>query len=153
MGEKNATKWPFKNWGIVGGGILVVLGAANSTSWGVEEQERQLPPPIVSESPNLNPANNSPAQCQAQTVPVCDGIFRVAGDQSSTGITTGWISTDGPIPNSQQHCTWLRLSGPEMTVHNTIAAGTVKEGAANVLIKPSDYAFATYGCKPWRKVG
>lgn len=40
-----------------------------------------------------------------------------------------------------------------MTMENTLASGNVTEGPATVQIKPSDYAFATYGCQPWQKVG
>lgn len=153
MSEKSVAKWPFTGWVIVGGGILAILAAANSTSWGVEEAERPSPVPAVAESPDPDPAIKLPAECQSHTVPLCDGTFRIAGDQSSTGITTGWISTDGPRPDREQHCVWLRLSGPEMTMENTLATGDVPKGPATVQIKPGDYAFATYGCQPWQKVG
>ncbi len=153
MSENRAARWPFTGWIIVAGGILLILAVANSTNWGVEE-ERPQTAPAVTESANPVRLDASPQQCQEQQLaPQCDGTFRVAGDHSPTGILTGWIRTEGTRPGIHQHCTWIRLSGKEMTVENTLASGNVKEGSATVQIKPGDYAFATYGCQPWQKVG
>lgn len=153
MSDNRAAKWPFTGWIIVAGGILAILAAANSTSWGAEE-ERPQPTPAVTESANTIRADTSPLQCQEQQLePQCDGTFRVAGDASSTGIPAGWIHTQGPYPGSHLHCIWIRLSGPEQTMKSTLATGTVTEGPATVQIKPGDYAFRTNGCQPWQKVG
>ncbi|MFA4082851.1 hypothetical protein [Mycobacteroides salmoniphilum] len=153
MSENRAAKSPFTGGIIVAGGIFLILAVANSTSWGAEE-ERPRPTHAVTESANPAGAEASSPQCQQQQLePQCDGTFRVAGDNSPTGIPPGWIHTEGPHPGSHQHCLWIRLSGQEMTMENTLATGKVTEGPATVQIKPSDYAFATYGCQSWQKVG
>ena len=154
MRDNRAAKWPFTGWIIVVGGILLVLGVANSTSWGIDDElPKAEPAPVVVQLLNPIQANTSVSECQQQAAPKCDGTFRVARDHSPAGILTGWIRTEGTQPGSHQHCTWIRLSGPNMTMENTLASGNVTEGPATVQITPSDYAFATYGCQPWQKVG
>lgn len=106
----------------------------------------------VATAGNPEPKAMNPNECQARPVPQCDGTFRVVGG-SGRGIVTGWIRTDGPRPGGPPHCTWTRLSGAELTMKNTLAAGNMTDGPATVEIKPGDYAFATYGCRPWQKVG
>lgn len=92
-------------------------------------------------------------ECGEGAALACDGIYRVGDVRSSAGITPGWIRTAGPWPAGQRHCTWTRLSGPDLTLEDTLSAGDAIAGPATVQIKPSDYAFATYGCQPWHKLG
>lgn len=93
----------------------------------------------------------SPRECKVQAIPKCDGVFRVAGGGISTGILPGWIRTAGPRLTGNPHCTWTRLSGPDLTIANTIDAGSTTSTPATVQIQADDYAFATYGCQPWSK--
>jgi hypothetical protein len=87
-------------------------------------------------------------------VPTIDGIYRVKGNNYLNGGLFPWpITTPGPRPG-RKACSWARLSGPELTIANTIEGGEVRtpaDGPANVLLLRSDYAFATYGCEPWTK--
>jgi hypothetical protein len=48
---------------------------------------------------------------------------------------------------------WMRLFAPEAELRNVIDAGGANVGEKiQVRIDPSDVAFNTHGCKPWRRV-
>lgn len=83
--------------------------------------------------------------------PTSDGVWQVSHGVFGTGITTGWIETAGPRPGSQA-CSWDRLSGPTLTIEETIASDRVEAGPVRVKIGDSDVAFATYGCLPWHRI-
>lgn len=123
---------------------------ASSTTW---THSTGVPaPPPVPRDPNVYGADGS---CDGDATPKKDGICRVSGGgMFDTGIMAGWIATPGPRPGSS-HCNWVRLSGPSMTIENTIQAGRWKSGQEDPVtarVEPSDFAFASFGCAPWRHV-
>jgi hypothetical protein len=85
--------------------------------------------------------------------PKKDGACRVSGGGFlDTGLSTGWIRSDGPRPGHAT-CAWRRLSGPSTSLEFVIGIGTEKSGPVLVELKPGDYAFWSEGCQPWQHMG
>lgn len=89
-------------------------------------------------------------------VPKVDGMYRVAGSGVfDTGISPGWIGTNGPRAGSN-HCSWERLSAPVPNDLQFVIDGgkvtTTADGPVYVRIEESDEAFWSDGCQPWVKV-
>lgn len=135
---------------VVVGAVAVVIFLVSRT--GSARHTTPSTPPAEAKPVIAGPATLSPSECKVQIVPKCDGIFRVSdGGFLSTGVQAGWIRTEGPLPG-RPNCAWTRLSGPDLTIANVIDTGTTTSEPVTVRIMADDFAFATYGCKPWSKI-
>lgn len=138
---------------VVGGLILalMVMDAVRDNDEG-KERSRSAPSSTSSSTKAAKKDGCGSVGPTCDVVPKVDGIYRVAGDGLfSTGIMSGWIETAGPRMGSD-HCTWVRLSGPKVTIENTIdMEKTTGGGPVKVLIAPTDVAFASYGCAQWKR--
>ena len=78
-----------------------------------------------------------------KTIMETDGMYRVGTD-----IVPGTYRSAGPSAEGASDCYWARLSSLNET---HIIESNISTGAQAVMIPPSDRAFLTHSCQPWRK--
>ncbi|MFC8505805.1 hypothetical protein ACFU3J_02630 [Streptomyces sp. NPDC057411] len=76
-----------------------------------------------------------------------DGTFFVGKE-----VAPGTYRSDGPADPNVPYCSWARLKGTTGNPGDLLAADGSK-GPLTVTVLPSDVAFKTEGCKPWRRAG
>ncbi|MFZ4372789.1 MAG: hypothetical protein ACOYO2_06110 [Mycobacterium sp.] len=77
-----------------------------------------------------------------------DGTFVV-----NTDVAPGTYKTAGPAGGSS-FCSWARLNQlAGITDTDAIIKNGIESGPGFVTIEPSDVAFASQSCQPWRKIG
>lgn len=72
-----------------------------------------------------------------------DGTYRVGTD-----IVLGTYRSGGRSAEGESDCYWARLNSLNPT---DIIANNISTGPQVVEIQPSDTAFLTHSCQPWRK--
>ncbi len=75
-----------------------------------------------------------------------DGTYDVGSD-----IKPGTYRSQGPQGGLITSCYWARLSNTSGEVKDIIANDSTS-GQTTVTIAPTDKAFTTTGCKPWKKI-
>ena len=126
--------------------VLVVSGAAGAV---VGLNNRDEPQPSSTADPNFGQSPTpTPPRYLSEKAMQGDGMYRVGGDQVDPGV---WES-EGPSAPGAKPCSWARLSAPQNTPEATVEAGGSPEGPARVRVAPTDAAFFTDGCLPWRLV-
>ena len=121
---------------VIGGIVIGALSRDTSPAPSPSARPTEPPPPTTTTSRYLS----------EKTMPT-DGVYLVGGDQVDPGV---WES-DGPAPGSPR-CAWARLSATQEGPENTIEAGGSDAGPTQARIAPTDAAFSTHGCQPWRMV-
>jgi hypothetical protein len=75
------------------------------------------------------------------------GLYLVGKD-----LTPGTYETSGAFDPEDVTCYWARLRSLQGPGAARIEHKLSRTGGQHVTILPSDYAFHTSGCRPWRKV-
>ena len=126
-------------------GLTALLAVGALVFQGTRGNPGATPP--SSPSPTQPAPTTTTSRYVSEKMMPADGMYRVGGDQVDPGV---WES-DGPAPGLT-HCAWARLSAPQETPETTIEAGGSDAGPTQVRVLPTDAAFATHGCQPWRMV-
>jgi hypothetical protein len=121
--------------------VVSVAGCVAPTKAPLATVTVTAPPGITAPTTS---AGNSPTP-NAGTIPG-NGTFRVGAD-----VQPGTYSTAGPA-NGSPFCSWWRLSDLSGTDSTPIAMNN-EPGQAFVTIQPTDVAFKSQFCQPWKKVG
>ena len=115
--------------------VLAGCGGPSHTAMTVTSTE------VITKTVTVTPP--PPPSTAPKTTMETDGTYRVGID-----ILPGNYRSGGVSPQGESDCYWARLSSldPTHIINNNLGPGP-----QTVTILPSDTAFLTHSCQPWRK--
>ena len=121
----------------IAGAAIVLAGCGGSTQTAVTVTS------TVEITKTVSVTNPAPGPSAPKTIIETDGTYRVGTD-----IVPGTYRSAGPSPEGASDCYWARLNSLNET---HIIDSNISTGPQVVTIQPSDRAFLTHSCQPWRK--
>jgi hypothetical protein len=124
-------------------GAAIVLVGCGGSGHTVATVTSTLQPVITKTVTVTVPPPSAPAP---KTTMETDGTYRVGTD-----IVAGTYRSDGRRSfeeGGESDCYWARLNDLNPT---HIIANNISSGPQEVAIQPSDAAFLTHSCQPWKK--
>jgi hypothetical protein len=120
----------------IAGAVIVLAGCGGSSQTAVTVTS-------TLEITKTVPVTYPPPSSVPKTIIETDGTYRVGTD-----IVPGTYRSAGPSAEGESDCYWARLNSlnPTHIINNNIGTGPQV-----VTIQPSDAAFLTHSCQPWRK--
>lgn len=119
----------------IGAAALIVTGWVGSAGVAVAD-----PDPAPGPSPTPAPSGTPAPAGAAKTTMDHDGLYAVGTD-----IAPGVYSSAGPVGNGT--CYWKRTGNPD----GALIDNAMTKKPQVVQIEPTDKAFKTSGCQPWRQ--
>lgn len=108
-------------------------------------------PAVVVETPGPTVTVTVDPQAAVEAGGIGDGTFEVPGDVKPGKYKTAGARTD--LNTQGPNCYYARLNSLDAGSSVSIIANNNSTGQQVIVIRATDVAFQTNGCKPWVKIG